>query len=259
MGQEQMTNLQQRKEGEEEWDQEQEDAISLCDLSTDHYSDDYDNGGNLDQFDRDSEDDNFEFSFNNPSIITNQNDAGLINSDDDSINAINFCGKIIGYNNGSGNDNNARNYKQQGEAVNTTRVENQTLRLKKSASSESQSQSQPQLATGSNRYRSGSKSNSSRYKPMVLIGLVKIRTEMDLSDIKKRQSKMRNPTTTSPMPPGTAGGDNGSTAGGGGSERRRNSNRWGLVRSLTCGARFGNAFARTAFSCFTFSDFRVAN
>lgn len=257
-----MTNLQQRKEEEEEEsDQEQEDAISLCDLSTDHYqedSDNYDNGGNL-------EEDNFEFSFSNPSIVTNQNGAGLVNCDDNNINAINFCGKIIGYNNNnnnSSNNNNAKNYKQQGEAVDTTRVENQTRRLKKSASSQSQQ------ATGSYRCRSSSKSNSSRYKHKVLIGLAKIPTEMDLSDIKKRQSKMRKPTTTtSPVPQVTAasvelaasGGDNGSAVGGGGSERRRNNNRWSLVRSLTCGTRFANVFAKTAFGCFSFSVLRVAD
>lgn len=267
MDREIVTNLQQHKEEEEEEsDQEQEDAISLCDLSTDHYqedSDNYDNGGNL-------EEDNFEFSFSDPSIVTNQNGAGLVNCDDSDINAINFCGKIIGYNNNnnnnSSNNNKAKNDKQQGEAVDTTRVENQTRRLKKSASSQSQQ------ATGSYRCRSSSKSNSSRYKHKVLIGLAKIPTEMDLSDIKKRQSKMRKPTTTtttSPVPQVTAasvelaasGGENGSAVGGGGSgsERRRNNNRWSLIRSLTCGTRFANVFAKTAFGCFSFSVLRVAD
>ncbi|XVE68952.1 hypothetical protein DITRI_Ditri09bG0111200 [Diplodiscus trichospermus] len=88
-------------------------------------------------------------------------------------------------------------------------------------------------------FRSQSSSFSSR-KHKVLIGVAKITPMMELSDIKKRQSR-RNP---SPMVPPMAPGDLEAVAAGG-----RRGHHWGLLKPLRCRGHLVSALARATLGC----------
>ncbi|KAJ4720836.1 VPS10 2 like [Melia azedarach] len=206
-----------QREGGEVEESDQEDAISLCDLLVDHCQEsEYDSYQQLS-----NEDDSFEFSFDTSFNSTDQNDADTV---DKNSNAINFCRETVSY---SGN-------KQQQVPDSPVYYLNNKRR----------SSNTPVTR----RYRQdcyASNSRSRRHK--VLIGLAKVPTVMELSDIKKRQSKRRNPA---PMLPVTAGGCELAVAGdNNGYQGRRN--HWSLVRSLKCGAQFAGVLTKTAFGCFS--------
>ncbi|EXB80111.1 hypothetical protein L484_013438 [Morus notabilis] len=88
-------------------------------------------------------------------------------------------------------------------------------------------------ATGSHRYSRSGKGGSRKHK--VMIGLVKLQPEMELSEIRKRQGR-RSPA---PMFPAT--GVTGEEAGG--------RSHWGILRPLWCRAHFVSALTKASFSC----------
>ncbi|XP_022743912.1 uncharacterized protein LOC111294853 [Durio zibethinus] len=104
--------------------------------------------------------------------------------------------------------------------------------------------SKPNSSLSTKNFRSQSCSSLRKYK--VLIGLAKIPPKMDLSDMKKRQSR-RNP---SPMFPPVPIGDlqvveagNGCGAGG------KRGHHWNLLRPLRCRVHLASALAKASLGC----------
>ncbi|XP_007009764.2 PREDICTED: uncharacterized protein LOC18586356 [Theobroma cacao] len=202
--------------------EELEEALSLCDLPLENQV--------LDPFDHhpptSPSHELFEFPFTLNTFSNNKDD-------------IVFCGKLIKEQDFDDLDDQSRYL----FPLSSARLLNSD---KKDLGSLCLAKSKPNSALSTKFFKSQScSSSSSSRKHKVLIGLAKIPPKMELSDIKKRQSR-RNP---SPMFPPVAAGDLEVVAAGDGCGGRRRGHHWGLVRPLRCRANLATALAKASLGC----------
>ncbi|XVF83278.1 hypothetical protein PTKIN_Ptkin16aG0473600 [Pterospermum kingtungense] len=204
--------------------EELEETLSFCDLPLDGYQeliDDHHPSPNSPSHQL------FEFPFiPNTTHFNNKND-------------IIFCGKLIKtqeFDDANGGGDDRSRYLFPLSSARLLNNNNNNNNNKKDLGSVSFAKRNPNSSSLIKSFRSQSYSSSSssrRYK--VLIGLAKVPQKMELSDIKKRQSR-RNPSPMFPPPPVVSADLEVVSAGDGcrGGGGRRRGHPWSLWRPLRC-------------------------
>ncbi|EEF32685.1 conserved hypothetical protein [Ricinus communis] len=176
--------------------EEFEDALSLCDFAL------CDQESSIEHPDSPSsqEEDFFEFSTSSTSSVSNSTADNII-----------FCGKIISCK--TENDDNDQRYNNPlcFSSSPSLRMVNRNKITSKNSSSK------PALPPPAR--------SSSSKKHKVIIGLTRIPSKMELSDLRERQN--RKLQTPPPMFPAVVGSEAAAVSGGGSSKRSRN---WSLLR-----------------------------
>ncbi|OWM70166.1 hypothetical protein CDL15_Pgr026016 [Punica granatum] len=204
----------------------QEDALSLCDLSSNAFSEvTDDNDPYCGSFFPSPSRDAFEFSITEPSAETVSH-----------VDTILFCGKAIPFEQPRHLHRSDSSFKRL-----CRRVDSGPAWLPRSGSLRSPISKAAVVAApaaGSCRY---STSSGREYK--AIIGVTKFQSRMDMGEIRKRQSRQ----APAPLfPAGTDGVELDSAMATGG---RRGHGHWGLLRPLRCRSHLVGALARVSIGC----------